>query len=381
MPVCVVPVCVISVRVHVSIHVSVRVHLARVRLLNLPIVRHVHTSVEVRQKRGVVRRRREEGRARLLSNEVHERREVLVLRLELEMQPPHVRRVDRLEHRDQVVRLQVDQLDLLQPRQVHRVHRWGRLVPRAMRLRVVWPGRIRAPPLDAVGRWGAGRARAGAGVVEGEALEVGRGREHLAPQVEGHPDVVRVEGVLDRGEVAEEGGAHPGEVDALEDDVLQGGQLAGEDDDGRRADGGEEAFWGLPVLDVPELKGAEGRGGAAGAENAAGGEFAVEVGDLEMKLAPPVNVGEDNVEDGDELLAEEKVLAVSVGILGAGVNVDVDWEAGIASEIDVAAEHMRLCTEVDGCPEERSVEGDLAPVAADMGDGDLESERLVVAIV
>ena len=126
---------------------------------------------------------------------------------------------------------------------------------------------------------------------------------------------------------------------------------------------------------MPELEGAEDGGGAAGAEDAAGGELAVEVGDLEVELAPAFYVWKDDVEDGDELVAEEEVVAVSIGILGAGVNVDVDRQAGISSEIDVAAKHVRLCAEVEHCPEERGVEGHLAPVAADVRDGDLESER------
>ena len=102
------------------------------------------------------------------------------------------------------------------------------------------------------------------------------------------------------------------------------GELAGEDDDGGRADRGEEAFGGLPVLDVPELERAQGGRGAARVEDFARGELAVEVGDLEVELAPAVDLRENDVEDGDELFAEEKVLAVGLCFFGASVDVDIE---------------------------------------------------------
>ena len=76
------------------------------------------------------------------------------------------------------------------------------------------------------------------------------------------------------------------------------GEGAVEDDDGGRADRAKETFGGLPVLDVPELEGAEDARGAAGVENLAREALALEVRDLEMELAPAVDVGEDDVEDG-----------------------------------------------------------------------------------
>ena len=99
-----------------------------------------------------------------------------------------------------------------------------------------------------------------------------------------------MERVLDRGEVAEEGGGRPGEVDALEDDVLERGEDACEDDDGRGTDRTVETFGGAPVLDVPELEGAEEGRGAACVEDFTCGAFAREVCDLEMELAPTVDV-------------------------------------------------------------------------------------------
>ena len=146
----------------------------------------------------------------------------------------------------------------------------------------------------------------------------------------GHADVVRVEGVLDGGQVGEERRVRPGEVDALEDDVLEHGELAAEDDDGGRADRAKETFGGLPVLDVPELEGAEEGRGAAGVEDLAGVALALEVGDLEVELSPAGNVGKDNVEGGHEGITEDEVLAMLCGLFCACVDVDVYGEAGIA---------------------------------------------------
>ena len=120
--------------------------------------------------------------------------------------------------------------------------------------------------------------------MQGQAAEARAGEEHVAPACEGHADVVRVDGELVRDEIAEKRGRGPGEVDALEDDVLERGKIAGEDDDRGRADGSEETFGGAPVLDVPELESLEEGGAATGVEDLAGETLALEVCDLEMVL-------------------------------------------------------------------------------------------------
>ena len=79
--------------------------------------------------------------------------------------------------------------------------------------------------------------------------------------------------------------------------MLQRGEVPGEDDDGRRTYRGEETFGGLPALNIPELEGAEDARGATGVEDFAREALALEVRNFEMKLAPAVDVGEDDVED------------------------------------------------------------------------------------
>ena len=79
-----------------------------------------------------------------------ERGEVLLFHVELEMERAQARGFDGAKERDEVVRVEVVQLDLLQAREEDRVRSRGYRGPR--RENVVGSRRIRTPPLDAV--WG-----------------------------------------------------------------------------------------------------------------------------------------------------------------------------------------------------------------------------------
>ena len=71
---------------------------------------------------------------------------------------------------------------------------------------------------------------------------------------------------------------------------------------------------------------------------------------------------------------------MGVRVLGTGIDIDVEGQAGVTGEVCLAARHVRPGAEVDGGPEMWGMEGDMAPMAADMRDGDFEGELAGVAV-
>ena len=219
-------------------------------------------------------------------------------------------------------------------------------------------------PLDVLAR---------AAVVQGEALEIGGGAEDGLPLVAGGACGLGVELELEGAEAGEVGRRveGPGEVDADEGEVLYGGRVAAEDGDGGPGGLGGEVLEGVPFLEVPELHALEVGDGAGRVEAVAGAGLADEVGDLEDEGAPAGGVGVDDVEGGVELRAGEGVAGDVVGE-GDGVDEDVEGAGAGAEDELLAALEVDGLAHADAGPEGGRLEGDGAPVVADVGDEDLE---------
>ena len=66
----------------------------------------------------------------------------------------------------------------------------------------------------------------------------------------------------------------------------------------------------------------------------------LEVASIEIEPAPPVNVGQNDVEDRDELIVGESLFRHSVRVVQASINIDVNGEMKVPGEIDFASMQM-----------------------------------------